>query len=398
MALLFPTTPTPGQQYIAPNGITYTWDNTLGVWTGGAGGGSTVTAASLAEAAAGTINTKYSSPETAVPKNASGMTGAAIIPSGTDAQRAAIAPLVVGMQRYNTTVNFEEVYTGAVTGWKKLAWYSTPAASDLTWSGAVSANSVYIVNNFTVNAGTTVTPAGAGTYIYCLGTATINASTWNFEGKGGSGAGIIFANAGAFAFGGPGNGPSAGIGPTEPAFSTPPGYLVGSGGGGGTCFSGGGAGPGGDGGGYIYIQALGGITLSAGVTMNVFGTNGAAGTGNAGGSGGGSGGNIILQSDGPIATPAGVVFNAYGGNGGNGTGGGDGAGGGGGGWIILESPLLTDASTKNLSGGLAGSRSGAGGNPGGGGGGGAGTGGLGGYATYGTASNGSPGIYTNLFK
>lgn len=39
MALTFPSTPTPGQTYAAPNGITYTWDNALGVWTGSAGGG-----------------------------------------------------------------------------------------------------------------------------------------------------------------------------------------------------------------------------------------------------------------------------------------------------------------------------------------------------------------------
>ena len=39
MALVFPSTPTPGQIYAAPNGITYTWDNALGVWAGSAGGG-----------------------------------------------------------------------------------------------------------------------------------------------------------------------------------------------------------------------------------------------------------------------------------------------------------------------------------------------------------------------
>ena len=33
MALSFPTSPTSGQVYAAPNGVVYTWNNTVGVWT-----------------------------------------------------------------------------------------------------------------------------------------------------------------------------------------------------------------------------------------------------------------------------------------------------------------------------------------------------------------------------
>jgi hypothetical protein len=82
------------------NSFTYVYDTTLGIWTGTAGGGgSSVSAATAAEAAAGTITTSYSSPATAVPKDAAGMTGAALLPGGDDGERP--ATLVEGMLRYN---------------------------------------------------------------------------------------------------------------------------------------------------------------------------------------------------------------------------------------------------------------------------------------------------------
>ena len=82
------------------NGLTYIWDSALGVWTSstGGGGGGPV-AATLAEAAAGTLTTVYASPETAVPKDASGMTGAALIPGGDDSERPGTP--ATGMLRYN---------------------------------------------------------------------------------------------------------------------------------------------------------------------------------------------------------------------------------------------------------------------------------------------------------
>lgn len=74
----------------------------------GSGG---ISAATLAEAAAGTLNTVYSSPETAVPKNALGMTGAAILPGGTTAQQPAGA--ADGWFRYNSTLKVLEYYANS---------------------------------------------------------------------------------------------------------------------------------------------------------------------------------------------------------------------------------------------------------------------------------------------
>jgi hypothetical protein len=108
--LLFPNAPIGGTTYAAPNGLTYTYDGTKGVWTAGSGGGALV-AATLSEAAAGTLTTVYSSPQTAVPKNASGMTGAAILPGGTTAQQPAGA--IDGWFRHNSTLGVLEYYTNS---------------------------------------------------------------------------------------------------------------------------------------------------------------------------------------------------------------------------------------------------------------------------------------------
>ena len=67
--------------------------------------------ATLAEAATGTDATRALTPETGVPKDASGMTGAAILPSGTTGQQP--GTLVAGMTRYNTTTGDLEFYTGS---------------------------------------------------------------------------------------------------------------------------------------------------------------------------------------------------------------------------------------------------------------------------------------------
>lgn len=58
--------------------------------------------ASLAEAAAGVLTTKYSSPETAVPKTSAGMTGFVILPS------SGVAPTTTTHFHYNTTSNHLE--------------------------------------------------------------------------------------------------------------------------------------------------------------------------------------------------------------------------------------------------------------------------------------------------
>ena len=106
----------------ATNGSLY-WDNNLGAlflryfdgttaqWVQAAASGN-VTAATAAQAAAGTLTTTYLSPATGVPKDAAGMTGAALLPSGTNAQRAAIASPVAGMTRFNTTNTSLEFYDG----------------------------------------------------------------------------------------------------------------------------------------------------------------------------------------------------------------------------------------------------------------------------------------------
>ena len=104
------------------NTNTYTYNTGLGVWTAsGAGGGSSVTAATLAEAAAGTLNTVFSSPQTAVPKDASGMTGAALIPGGNDAARPATP--VTGMIRYNSQGGTPA--TTVMEYWNGSAWTQT---------------------------------------------------------------------------------------------------------------------------------------------------------------------------------------------------------------------------------------------------------------------------------
>jgi len=93
----------------------YLYDTGLGVWTaGGAGGG--LLAASLAQAAAGTVDTVANTPKTSVPKDAAGMTGAAILSSGTAAQRPATP--VTGMTRVNTTNKTLEFYDG--TQWQAV--------------------------------------------------------------------------------------------------------------------------------------------------------------------------------------------------------------------------------------------------------------------------------------
>jgi hypothetical protein len=67
--------------------------------------------ATLADAAAGTLATSALTPESGVPKNASGMTGAAILPGGTTAQQPAGA--ADGWFRYNSTLKVLEYYTNS---------------------------------------------------------------------------------------------------------------------------------------------------------------------------------------------------------------------------------------------------------------------------------------------
>jgi hypothetical protein len=114
-----------------PPAVIEYYNGSAWVALGGGGGG---TAATLAEAAAGTINTKYSSPETAVPKNAAGMTGAGLMPGGTDAQRP-LTP-VKGMFRFNDQGGgdaFVEYYDGS--NWVTLISGGPDNADPYGWFG-----------------------------------------------------------------------------------------------------------------------------------------------------------------------------------------------------------------------------------------------------------------------
>ena len=336
MALVFPSSPTPGQTYVGPNNITYTWDNTLGVWTGSSPAAGGLTAASLAQAAAGTLNTVASTPQTAVPKDASGMTGAALIPAGTDAQRAAIATPTVGMQRYNTNDSFEEIYTGATLGWKKLQWVVTPnpLPADLTISASTTLTGPIVCNNLTIAAGITINIVGS-VLITCYGDALVNACTILGDASGSTGGGYWGINSTTNVGGLTGAGPGGGSGNNG---GTPcaGGFNPGSGGSGGfsidpgTILS-----RGGNGGAAFGIRAVGDITFNGGVNVSVNGEAGATNLNSSGG-GGGSGGTIAYVAQGALAMSG--THSAQGGSGGNGNGGAvgtSGGGGGGGGAIYL---------------------------------------------------------------
>jgi hypothetical protein len=366
MALVFPSSPTPGQTYVGPNNITYTWDNTLGVWTGSSPAAGGLTAASLAQAAAGTLNTVASTPQTAVPKDASGMTGAAILPGGTAAQRPATS--TAGNLRWNSDINYLETYVNATRGYAPLAYVAPfpPTLADLTFSASQTiTQSLFYCRNLTINSGVVLTIDSPTLIIYCSGTATINGSV---VAKGGGYGGITQAigQGGATAGGGAlGFGPGTITKPYSPGL-----YLTGSGGSAGYALvtvpglvfvSSGGAG-----GGVFGVKALGGITVGATASINCSGTNAAPTVVSTGttyvvsGGSGGSGGLICLDSGGNLTLTAGATLNVSGGAGAASLGAGvaqsaPGGSGGGGGWIILQSLGTTaDASTKSIAGGAKG--------------------------------------------
>jgi hypothetical protein len=161
------TPPTPGTLAAeAINGSLY-WDDVLSqlfiryanggnpTWVAAAPSAGSLTAATLAEAKAGTVNLKYSSPETSVPKNASGMLGSAFIPAGSTADRPA-ANTYTGQFRYNTqTLGFEysdgstwlPITSGSVTTFSGGTTGLTPAAAT---GGAVTlAGTLAIANGGT---------------------------------------------------------------------------------------------------------------------------------------------------------------------------------------------------------------------------------------------------------
>ncbi len=355
------------------------------------GGGAT--AATLAEAAAGTINTKFLSPETGVPKDAAGMTGAAILPGGSNAQRPAGAS--GGWVRWNNTTTSTvgsriEVYDPTFPAWRPLEYATTPPTSaNFTVTNGMVLSGIYRCRNFTCAAGVTATIDGSFT-VEAQGNVTI-AGTLNGDGAGPRGSQVYGTNYSSTlpvnVFGGNGTGTSPGV--TNfggPAFSPSVG-LVGSGGSGGfvgsTGYAGGTIGiltsPGGNAGASVLIRAQGTITVTGAINANGQ-TPSTPGSPDGliclSGGGGGSGGVVVLDANGNC-TNSGTI-SANGGNGGNAVNGNArGGGGGGGGIVIIQSRFGTQATgTVNVNGGAAGVSAGAGI----GGGGGGGCGGAGGSA------------------
>jgi len=348
--------------------------------------------ATLAEAATGTDATRASTPETSVPKDASGMTGAALIPTGTTLQRP--TP-VAGMLRMNTTLNPDslEVYDGTAAAWKQLAYETTtpaPPSLNITSNTSLSSGTY---ENVTIAVGVTVSVIGS-VKLTVLGNFTNN-GTIQGNGKGFAAGSIGGSQSGTNYvawFGQPGQGP--GGGPVSPIASPPvlisPSLNAGSGGSSGVVqtFSpdGGGQASGGAGGATFAVECAGTITLSSTSVISMSGANGSGtGTGasqtiSAGG--GGSGGTVYLSAN--TFNGQGTIT-ATGGNGGTSD---NRGGGGGGGYIIINGNTITDTSTKDVSGGAFGggatASSGAG----------ASNGGAGGYSST-AATSGQ--ILTNVY-
>ena len=370
--------------------------------------------ATAAEAAAGASATLAAPVAYSVPKDAANMTGAAILPSGTDLQRAAITGLTAGMTRFNTdyTPDSLEVYDGA--NWKQVAYANQPTSlGDLTPTNGSTLPSAGVYDNITINAGVTVNATGV-VYLRALNSITVN-GTINGVGQGPKGGysnslQTIPAGGSIQTVAGLGAGIAPGVaGLTTPVPSTSFTVLNSSSGGPGSTNVGqssGATSQGGAGGASLVLVCEGPITVGASASILMSGGNAPAvtvGGGSAsavGGGGGGSGGLIYLESSSSLTLSAGSSLTAAGGNGanGSGTGGfaGGGGGGGGGGYIVLNSPSLSDSSTKTLTGGSAG----AGTNSNGPGGSGAAFGGFGGQvgATGGTSSSGGVGqTLTNVY-
>ena len=348
------------------NTNTYVYDSTLAVWTasGAGGGGSSVTAATLAEAATGTSNTVFSSPQTSVPKDASGMTGAALIPTGTTAQQPGTP--ANGWLRYNTTyaTNNVEVYSAATTSWKPLQ-YAQPASvyPDLTISSGSTVNwntLAGVYNNVTINGTVNLTGLNRVTAygnVVIGGTAIFNGNATGAPGGVGaiSGAAIFVAGTEGRGYMG---GNNTGLNPTS-AFC--PTYTIdlsplGSGGGGAAGYNGVG-GSGGFSGASLIFDAGGSITCAASVNLKGgAGGNGAAGA-FGGGGGGGSGGLLCLISETSINISG--TLDISGGNGGAGANGSSsGGGGGGGGWLVLLAPSVSNTCTVTRTGGTNGTPNG----------------------------------------
>jgi len=368
MALVFPSSPTAGQTYVGPNNITYTWDSTLGVWTGSSPAAGGLTAASLAQAAAGTLNTVASTPQTAVPKDASGMTGAALLPGGTQLQRPGTP--VAGMLRVNTDLPTDtiEAYDGVTASWRPLQYgpnLSVLPNLNITVNGTLPAAGSY--ENITIAPGVTATILGTSS-LYARTSITISGTLFA-DGTGSlPGANVGLASGGAttaasgnYGQGLGGNGSSNGyFGNYAGSGGSSSGIRINSGSGSSST--------GGPGGGGILLRCDGNITVNSTAVLTANGSGAFAWNVNVGtagwtlpGGGGGSGGFIGLAAAGTLTLTAGAVLRANGGAGFGSSAGGTeaatgagGGGGGGGGYIVLNSTTLVSGATLQVNGGAAG--------------------------------------------
>lgn len=318
---------------------------------------------------AGTNTTRASVPAYSVPKDAANMTGAALIPAGTDVQRPATPS--GGMLRFNTTppTNGLEVYDPSLTTWKPLQYAQDPAVypsltvaafDTVTWSSKTGVfNNIYIYG--------TVNLQGVST-LEARGSVTIDAgAVINGDGAGIPGAVNVTAAA-DYAIGAMGRGLGGGYRGTSSTSSVFQSYpitasLFGSAGASGDANSLNPvaltSGVGGASGASLQIKAAGAITYAGTASLKGGdGVDGNAPVGSSGyacGGGGGSGGAFVLLSNTSIAFSGSV--DVSGGNGGklnglaySGANAGYG-GGGGGGWIVLEAPIVTNTGTVTKTGG-----------------------------------------------
>ena len=304
-------------------------------------------AATLAQAQAGTLATVAATPQTAVPKDASGMTGAALIPGGTNAQRPGTPS--AGMLRWNTdsasTIgNRLEVYDASIPNWLQLAYVvSIPTFPDYTVSNGELLSGTLQCNNFSVPGGVSATING---FFQVLATGNVNIDgSLNGDSLGPFGAKTFSTTIpnGMILYIGPGFGLGGGSTTVGGLEYSPVVSLAGSGGSGAFIANqtggttGGGTGAGGPAGGSFICRSYKTISVTGSISLN--GGNGVvvdrATPLWVSGPGGGSGGVCILLAEGNC-TNSGTI-SAFGGDGDGPHNAGAGGGGGGGGIVIVQS-------------------------------------------------------------
>lgn len=273
------------------------------------------------------------------------ITGAAVIPKGTTAQRPpAPLPGYLRMNQDFVQPDRLEVWDGDGPTWRQIA-YVEPIPAFPPYSATVNTSltgSLYC-SDFNISPGVTVTVEG-GLFVYCTGnvnirgTLTANAGGPSggrqFQGSFGSNTQQIITNGAGMGAGFSRFGGSIYNIAVSPTGSGGANGFVGN-----NQLSSQNAAPGngGDGGGSIIIRCLNNIEVRGGIITSDGGsaTPPTANNCNVSGPGGGSGGTIILDANRDI-TLDGAFMSVNGGNGAAGGNGGGGGGGGGGGYIITQ--------------------------------------------------------------